>query len=54
MSALLTNDWNSLTYTFNYQIRCLLNICESGGEFSRRSVLRANYSEFTPIFMNVS
>ncbi len=39
---------------FNYQIRSLWSVCESGGEFWGRSVLSANYSEFTPIFTNVS
>ncbi len=54
MSALFMNDWNSLTCTLNYQIGSLRRVCESRGEFSGRSVLRANYSEFTPIFTNVS
>ncbi len=53
-SVLLTNDWNSLTYMFNDQIRSLRSIYEFGGEFSGKSVLNANYSEFTTIFTNVS
>ncbi len=31
-----------------------LCVCESRGEFSGRSVLHTNYSEFTPVFTNVS
>ncbi len=49
-STQFTNYWNSLTSTFNYQIWHLQSICESRGKFSGRSALRANYSEFPPIF----
>jgi len=31
-----------------------MRVCESGGEFSGRSVLRANYSKCTLIVTNVS
>ncbi len=34
---------------FNYQIGRLRSVCESGGEFSGKSILLAIYSECTPI-----
>ncbi len=58
MSVLFTNALNELisinSSMCNYQIGSFRSICQSGGEFSGRSVLRANYSECTPIFKNVS
>ncbi len=56
MSVLTIYEWLEFIniLMFNYQIGCLRSVGESGGEFSGRTVLRTNYSEFTPIFTNVS